>query len=161
MHAFKRTTEQIRGPSLSTSGLSLISDGDWRASLSLGDHGASVAPATRRPLCFHCVGDGPWHTHQTLGPPQVPLPRDLLVCCAQSSEEHSKPCLQPLLAQGRVWAWRVFWVWQPLKSHDNNVPWAGVIMYLAERWSSCCHDGSWMLPRVVLRCFGFVSHSLL
>lgn len=109
------------------------------------------------PLC------GSWtvtHTPNT-GPTASASAQWSAVWCAQSSEKHSKPCLQPLLAQGRVWAWRVFWVWQPLKRHDNNVPWAGVIMYLAERRSSCCCDGSWMLPRVVLRCFGFVSHSLL
>lgn len=32
-------------------------------------------------------------------------------------------------------------------------------MCLAESGSSCCCDGGWTRPSVVLRCFGFVSHS--
>lgn len=54
MHAFKGTTEQIRGPSLCLS-FQMEIEGQvypW------GITGASVAPAAWRPLCFHCVGAG-------------------------------------------------------------------------------------------------------
>lgn len=74
MHAFKGTTEQIRGPSLCTNSLSFISDGDWRASVPWRIVGPSVAPAAlRASQCFHRMGAGPWP-----GPPQVPLPRTLV-----------------------------------------------------------------------------------
>lgn len=64
------------------------------------------------------------------------------VWCAQTLEKPSKPCLQRLLAQGRVWVRCALWVWHPLKRYDNNVPWAGVIMCSAGSGSSCCCDGS-------------------
>lgn len=85
------------------------------------DQGASVAPAAPGPLCFHCVGAGPWHTPNIEPTASASAPRSA-VWCTQSLEKPWKLRLHPLLAQGRVWVKCVFWVWHPLKRYDNNGP---------------------------------------
>lgn len=104
---FKGTTEQIRGPSQCTDGLSLISDGRLKgesppSGASVGDQGGpSVAPGP--PSVFPLRGS--WTVTRTKhrGPAATAsVPRSAcLVRASRRKSPESFACI-PLLAQGRV-----------------------------------------------------------
>lgn len=142
MHAFKGTTEQIRGPSLCTNGLSLISHGDGRASLPLGDQGAlsstRCSEASMFPLCVSWTMAHTKHqAHRKCFYPAIGLSG--AHGCWISTQSS---CLQSLLVQGPVWVWCVFWIWHHLGRRNNSFPWTEVITCLTKSRSSCCGDES-------------------
>lgn len=128
MQGFKRTAAQIRGPSLRTDGLSLISDGDWRGCQSRirGPQWHPTPPTG--PLCFHGVGPGPWY--MTVG-----------ICWGTQLQG----CVRAACALG---------FWRCLKRYNNNRPLSR--SYYVLGWeprvvgARVARARAWLCPSVVL-----------